>query len=73
MITHKTACILCSRNCGLEIDIEDGRFTKVRGDDETLAWESVGWRAVRTGRWKATWFARPFGPVRRIIHGLWFR
>lgn len=34
MITHKTACILCSRNCGLEIDIEDGRFTKVRGDDD---------------------------------------
>ena len=31
--TEKTACILCSRNCGIEVDIEDDRFTKIRGDD----------------------------------------
>lgn len=34
MTTEKTACILCSRNCGLIVDIEDGRFTRIRGDDE---------------------------------------
>ena len=33
MATHKTACILCSRNCGLEIEINNGRFIKVRGDE----------------------------------------
>lgn len=33
MTTSYTACILCSRNCGLEVDVEDGRFTKIRGDD----------------------------------------
>ena len=32
MTTHKTACILCSRNCGLEIETEGDRFTKIRGD-----------------------------------------
>ncbi len=32
MTTSKTACILCSRNCGLEIEIDGGRFIKVRGD-----------------------------------------
>ncbi len=32
MSTHKTACILCSLNCGLEITTEAGRITKVRGD-----------------------------------------
>lgn len=32
MTTSKTACILCSRNCGLEIETDDGRFVKVRGD-----------------------------------------
>jgi arylsulfatase len=34
----------------------------VRDDSEAVAWESVGWRAVRKGPWKATWFASPFGP-----------
>ena len=29
---QSTACILCSRNCGLEVEIEDGRFVRVRGD-----------------------------------------
>lgn len=34
MTTEKTACILCSRNCGLTVEIEDGRFTRIRGDDD---------------------------------------
>lgn len=34
MTTEKTACILCSRNCGLVVDIEDGKFTRIRGDDD---------------------------------------
>ncbi|MFM7200455.1 MAG: molybdopterin-dependent oxidoreductase [Myxococcota bacterium] len=32
MSTEQTACILCSRNCGLRIDVQDGRFTQIRGD-----------------------------------------
>ncbi|MBM4360798.1 MAG: molybdopterin-dependent oxidoreductase [Deltaproteobacteria bacterium] len=31
--THHTACILCSVNCGLEVETEGRRITKVRGDD----------------------------------------
>lgn len=27
-----TACILCSLNCGLEVQIEDGHFKKIKGD-----------------------------------------
>ncbi|MBK7956201.1 MAG: molybdopterin-dependent oxidoreductase [Candidatus Accumulibacter sp.] len=34
MATEKTACILCSRNCGLTVTIENGKFTRIRGDDE---------------------------------------
>ncbi len=34
MRTAKTACILCSRNCGLEVDIDGERLTRVRGDRE---------------------------------------
>ncbi|MCH7378752.1 MULTISPECIES: molybdopterin-dependent oxidoreductase [Acinetobacter] len=29
-----TACILCSRNCGLSVEIEDNQFKKIRGDDD---------------------------------------
>lgn len=32
MTTAKTACILCSRNCGLEVDAEGGHLKKIRGD-----------------------------------------
>ncbi len=31
---EKSACIQCSRNCGLEITVENGRFTRIRGDDD---------------------------------------
>ncbi|WP_394826587.1 molybdopterin-dependent oxidoreductase [Pendulispora albinea] len=34
MRTDKTACILCSRNCGLEVEIDEGRLTRIRGDRE---------------------------------------
>src|SRR5215212_525206 len=34
MTTEKTACILCSRNCGLEVEIADGKLGRIVGDDE---------------------------------------
>lgn len=27
-----TACILCSLNCGIEVEVADGRFSSIRGD-----------------------------------------
>ena len=27
-----TSCILCSQNCGIEVDVEDGHLTRIRGD-----------------------------------------
>ncbi len=30
--THSTACILCSLNCGIEVEIEDGHLKKIKGD-----------------------------------------
>ena len=29
-----TACILCSRNCGIEVVVEDGHLTRIRGDKD---------------------------------------
>ena len=34
MSTEKTACILCSRNCGLQVEINDGKFVKIQGDEK---------------------------------------
>jgi anaerobic selenocysteine-containing dehydrogenase len=31
---HKTACILCSMNCGVEVQLEGRRLARVRGDKE---------------------------------------
>ena len=33
----------------------------IRSDTDVLAWELIGWRAVRMGDWKATWLSPPFG------------
>ncbi|EPX55593.1 Formate dehydrogenase-O, major subunit [Cystobacter fuscus DSM 2262] len=33
MTTEQTACILCSRNCGLRVEVEGSRFTSIRGDE----------------------------------------
>ena len=30
--TSKTGCVLCAQNCGLEVEIENNRIVKVRGD-----------------------------------------
>ncbi|MEM7339330.1 MAG: molybdopterin-dependent oxidoreductase [Actinomycetota bacterium] len=29
---HKTTCILCESNCGIEARVEDGHFTRIRGN-----------------------------------------
>lgn len=33
MKTEKTACILCSRNCGLTVELDEGRIVRVKGDE----------------------------------------
>ncbi|MCX7983098.1 MAG: molybdopterin-dependent oxidoreductase [Syntrophales bacterium] len=30
--TYKTGCVLCAQNCGLEVEVENNRIVKVRGD-----------------------------------------
>ncbi len=34
MVSEKTACILCSRNCGLTVEIDNGKFIKIQGDEQ---------------------------------------
>ena len=31
---HKTACVLCSANCGIEVRIDGREITRVRGDKD---------------------------------------
>jgi anaerobic selenocysteine-containing dehydrogenase len=34
---HRTACILCSLNCGIEVKLDGRRITRVRGNREHVA------------------------------------
>src|SRR5450759_4780220 len=29
---HKTGCVLCAQNCGLEVEVENNRIVKVKPD-----------------------------------------
>ena len=31
---HKTGCVLCAQNCGLEVLVENNRIAKVKGDKD---------------------------------------
>ncbi|MFB9722493.1 molybdopterin-dependent oxidoreductase [Planobispora longispora] len=33
----KTACILCENNCGIQVQVQDRRFVKIRGDKEHVS------------------------------------
>ena len=33
---HKTGCVLCAQNCGLEIEVENNHIVKVRGDKSNV-------------------------------------
>ncbi|MGO9018787.1 MAG: molybdopterin-dependent oxidoreductase [Syntrophobacteraceae bacterium] len=33
---HKTSCVLCAQNCGLEVEVENNRLIKVKGDKENV-------------------------------------
>lgn len=48
MTWRKTACILCSENCGLEVQLEGPRIAKVRGDKEHV--ESEGYLCQKAAR-----------------------
>jgi arylsulfatase len=39
-----------------------GKTEAVRDDSEAVGWELFGRRAIRQGRWKATWIESPLGP-----------
>jgi arylsulfatase len=43
------------------VQVLAGASEAVRGESEPLGFEMMGWRAVRMGRWKATWIETPFG------------
>ncbi len=33
---HKTGCVLCAQNCGLEVEVENNRIVKVKGDKSNV-------------------------------------
>ncbi|HSW13356.1 MAG TPA: molybdopterin-dependent oxidoreductase [Solimonas sp.] len=65
----KTACILCSVNCGLEVQTEGRRITKIRGDDAHPA--SQGYVCEKSQRmdWYQNGADRLTSPMRRRADG----
>lgn len=47
-ITRKSACILCYVNCGIEVEIEDGKMKRVKGDKDNP--KSLGYICQKAGR-----------------------
>jgi anaerobic selenocysteine-containing dehydrogenase len=45
---HKSACILCYVNCGIEVEVEDGLMKRVRGDKANP--KSLGYICQKAGR-----------------------
>lgn len=45
---HKSACILCECNCGIEIEVEGRRFLKITGDKEHVS--SAGYKCEKALR-----------------------
>lgn len=53
MTTETSACILCSRNCGLELTIEDNKITKIKGDEaHPLTGGYICQKAARLGHYQ---------------------
>jgi anaerobic selenocysteine-containing dehydrogenase len=67
--THKTACILCYVNCGLEVEMDGPRITKVRGDRENP--RSRGYLCQKAARipYYTQDFHRLTTPLRRTKSG----
>ncbi len=36
-VWHKTACVLCSNNCGVEVRLDDRTIARVRGNKAHVA------------------------------------
>lgn len=52
--TEKTACILCSRNCGLEVTIEDQKMVRIKGDpDHPMTHGYICQKAARLQHYQA--------------------
>ena len=66
---HKTACILCESNCGIEVRVEDHQFTRIRGNKSHVG--SKGYtceKALRLNHYQ-NHRARLTSPMRRTPDG----
>lgn len=68
-MSTQTACILCSRNCGIELEVEAGHLTKIRGDaNHPISAGYICQKAARLDHYQNT-TARLSSPLRRRSDG----
>lgn len=66
---HKSVCILCSANCGVEIKLDDRRFARVRGNKDHVS--SKGYtceKALRLDHYQNA-AGRLTSPLKRLADG----
>ena len=66
---HKTVCVLCSNNCGVEVRLDDREITRVRGNKDHAA--SKGYtceKALRINHYQNN-TSRISSPMRRMPDG----
>ena len=66
---HKTGCVLCAQNCGLEIMVEDGRMSKVRPDKENPRSQGYACRKGLNVIYHQYPADRLSQPLKRVGHG----
>lgn len=71
MTAQHTACILCSRNCGLEVETNAHSFTRIRGDKNHPM--SAGYICQKAARlqYYQTNDDRLTHPMKRLASGAW--
>ena len=68
-VWHKTACVLCSANCGLEVRLDGRQISRVRGNKAHVA--SAGYtceKGLRINHYQNN-FSRLTSPLKRIEDG----
>ena len=66
---HTTACILCSQNCGIEVEVEDRRLLKIHGDKAHPASQGYACEKAQRLDYYQNAQGRLTSPLRRKVDG----
>ncbi len=66
---HKTGCVLCAQNCGLEARVEDNRMVKIRPDKDNPCSRGYACRKGLNVIYHQYPADRLYEPLKRVANG----